>query len=61
MKLFLALTLLALTATANPNFEKIIGTDDLRAVNADGTNIPVYLRPLINAFEVGVCGCSKSQ
>ena len=61
MKLFLAITILALTASANPNFEKIIGTDDLTPVAADGSNIPVYLRPLIDAFGHMSMGCTATH
>ena len=61
MKLFLLFSLVAFAAFANPDFEKVIGTNDLTTVAADGANIPVYLRPLIDAFGHMSMGCTATH
>ena len=59
--LILALVALSLNALASNDLEKIIGDDDLTAVNTDGTNVSVYLRPLINAFGHMSMGCTATH
>ena len=67
MKLMMTMLMLALSVKAfaypSGSFgeEKIIGTDDLIAVNADGSNIPQQYRRLIGAFGIISMGCTATH
>jgi V8-like Glu-specific endopeptidase len=64
MKLLVAslLTIVSLNAFAgHPTVEKIIGNDDLIAVNADASNIPEKYRSLVDAFGIISMGCTATH
>lgn len=52
---------LSLNLHAHENIEKIIGTDDLVAVNADATNIPLSYQRLVDAFGMIGMGCTATH
>ncbi len=56
------LTFCGFSASANESFlEKIIGENDLIAVNADGSNIPDRYRSILNAFGEISMGCTATH
>jgi V8-like Glu-specific endopeptidase len=64
MKILVAslLTIVSLNAFAgHPTTDKIIGTDDLIAVNADASNIPEKYRSLVDAFGIISMGCTATH
>lgn len=48
-------------AQASVDIEKIIGVNDLVAVNADATNIPFKFKKLVNAFGRITVGCTATH
>lgn len=66
MKFIQILALTALLSTFGINafaqdIEKIIGDDDMVAVDATGSNIPARYRDLINAFGILSMGCTATH
>lgn len=70
MKAFVKLTVAALsfaviigsqTVKADSDIEKIIGKNDLIAVNATASNIPVKFKPLVDAFGKLGMGCTATH
>lgn len=63
MKSFLAalITLVSLNTFASLDVEKIIGENDLVAVNADASNIPLKYKELVNAFGLMSMGCTATH
>lgn len=62
MKIVLAaLVVLAGMQSFADDVEKIIGNDDLIAVNAEGSNVPAGYRPLLNAFGLMSMGCTATH
>lgn len=62
MKFFAFITVLTLTLSAmaaDPN--KIIGDDDLVAVDAEATNIPLRYKELVDAFGLLSMGCTATH
>ena len=56
------LTIVSLNVFAGPaQVEKIIGTDDLIAVDATGSNLPVKYKDLIEAFGIISMGCTATH
>lgn len=64
MKLLLTLSLLLVGLSSfanNQDIEKIIGENDLVAVDATGSNIPERYRDIINAFGILSMGCTATH
>lgn len=63
MKSILAalITLVSLNTFAFSDVEKIIGENDLVAVNADASNIPLKYKELVNAFGLMSMGCTATH
>ncbi|MEQ1723962.1 MAG: serine protease [Pseudobdellovibrio sp.] len=62
MKFLLTLTLLLAALNSQAQYiEKIIGDDDLIAVDATGSNIPERYRSIINAFGRMSMGCTATH
>lgn len=62
MKLYAALCVVALAVNAFGYDEsKIIGNNDLIAVNADASNVPLKYKNLVNAFGILSMGCTATH
>lgn len=63
MKVFAALLVLSvgLNALALNDIEKIIGKNDLVAVSADASNVPVKFKGLVDAFGIISMGCTATH
>lgn len=59
--LFVAALLLTSHIQANENIEKIIGRNDLIAVEADAGNIPYRYQKLVDAFGIINMGCTATH
>ncbi len=63
MKLFAStlLLLLSLNVLASSQTEKIIGENDLVAVDAEGTNVPAKYKDMLDAFGLMSMGCTGTH
>ncbi|MEQ1723961.1 MAG: trypsin-like peptidase domain-containing protein [Pseudobdellovibrio sp.] len=57
----IVIALISLQSFASQSIDKIIGENDLVAVNADATNIPLKYKGLVNAFGLMSMGCTATH